>query len=125
MAYTRFPNEAKQSLSADPAIRKKAQELRKSMTPCEKILWKYLRERRLNGLHFRRQHPYGIYILDFYCSKACLSIEVDGPIHLGIGEYDEERTRFIESTGIKELRFSNDDILHRIKWVIDEIKKNT
>jgi very-short-patch-repair endonuclease len=58
-------------------------------------------------MYFRRQHPYGIYILDFFCQKANLVIEVHGAVHLGSKEYDEERTQYLESTGLKVIRFRN------------------
>ncbi len=76
-------------------------------------------EDRLNGMHFRKQHPYNIYILDFFCFKANLAIEVEGKIHLKKMEYDKERTRFLESSGLKVLRFKNEDVEKRIDWVIE------
>ena len=75
-------------------------------------------------MHFRKQHPYNIYILDFFCFKANLAIEVEGKIHLKRKEYDKERTRFLESTGLKVLRFKNEDVEKRIDWVIEIIKKH-
>ncbi len=74
-------------------------------------------------MYFRRQHPYGIYILDFYCFEANLAIEVDGKIHLSKKEYDDERTRFLESSGLRVLRFENSDIESRIDWVIKVINQ--
>ena len=73
-------------------------------------------------MHFRRQHPYGIYILDFYCFETNLAIEIDGLIHLKRLEYDEERTKYLESTGLKVVRFNNKDVEDRIDWVLDKIK---
>jgi very-short-patch-repair endonuclease len=58
-----------------------AAELRKNMTDAEKVLWQQLRNRKLGDLKFRRQHPVGIFILDFYCHEKKLAIEVDGGIH--------------------------------------------
>src|SRR5665811_2266502 len=74
-------NRAKQSLDANAAIKDKAKKLRKKKTEAEKILWSKIRNREVNGMYFRRQHPYGIYILDFFCFEANLVIEVDGLIH--------------------------------------------
>jgi len=91
------------------------------MTETEKILWRKLRKKQQNGIYFRRQHPYNIYILDFYCFQANLVIEVDGPIHDMTIEYDSERTRFLESSGLKVLRFTNEDIESRIDWVLELI----
>ncbi len=123
MTYSRRIIEAKQNLGASYNIKGKARELRKNLTEHEKILWSKLRRRQQNGMHFRQQHPYNIYILDFYCFEARLVIEVDGEIHLKKKEYDRERTRFLESSGLRELRFKNRDIETRIEWVIEIINK--
>jgi len=102
----------------------RARELRKDLTPQEKRLWDRIRRGQLNGMHFRKQHPYNIYILDFFCFKANLAIEVEGKIHLRRKEYDKERTRFLESTGLVVLHFRNEDIENRIDLVIEIIKKH-
>ena len=91
------------------------------MTASEKILWSVLRNRKINGMHFRRQHPFGIYILDFYCYKAGLVIEVDGEIHGFSKAYDLERTRYLESCGLKVIRFTNYEIKSDIDSVIKTI----
>jgi len=88
MDYSRKVTEAKQNFGANLNIRSKAKDLRNNMTETEIILWDHIRKRKLNGMHFRRQHPYGIYILDFYCYEANLANEIDGPIHLDNQEYD-------------------------------------
>jgi very-short-patch-repair endonuclease len=104
-------------------IKAKAKELRKKPTRSEEILWSYIRRSKLKKMYFRRQHPYGIYILDFYCFEANLAIEVDGGIHLNQVEYDNERTKYLESSGLTVLRFNNEDIENNILLVIEEIKK--
>jgi very-short-patch-repair endonuclease len=124
MIYSRIIVEAKQNLGASGNIMEKAKALRKNLTPSEKKLWNSIRKRQLNGLHFRRQHPYGIYILDFYCFKANLAIEIDGPIHLKKVKYDLERTKYIESSGLNVLHFKNDDIDNRMEWVLNKIKSS-
>ena len=124
MIYSRRIIEGKQNLGASHNIKNKARELRKNLTEQEKILWSKLRRRQLNGMYFRKQHPYNIYILDFYCHKKRLCIEVDGEIHLLKKDYDRERTKFLESSGLRELRFKNHDIENRLDWVIEEIRKN-
>jgi very-short-patch-repair endonuclease len=121
MVYTRIINEAKQNHDANPDLRSKARKLRKHMTEPEIVLWSHIRKRKLYGKYFRRQHPYGIYILDFYCFEANLVIEIDGMIHLGHREYDIERTKNLESSGLKVLRFQNKDIENRLDWVINKI----
>jgi ATP-dependent helicase HrpA/adenine-specific DNA-methyltransferase len=83
--------------------------LRREQTEEEKELWRMLRAGRFAGFKFRRQHPTGIYTLDFYCPAAKLSVELDGFQH-GLSEQrprDEERQRFLASQGIEELRFWN------------------
>jgi very-short-patch-repair endonuclease len=125
MIYSRRIIDSKLSMGASYNIKAKARELRKSMTIAEKILWDRLKNRQLNGMHFRRQHPYNIYILDFFCFEAKLAIEIDGDIHLNQKEYDKERTRFLESTGLKVIRFPNKDIESRINWVIKVINEHT
>ena len=121
MVYCRRVNDAKHVHGASLNIKAKAKELRLNMTKSEKILWERLKKRQLCGMHFRRQHPYGIYIIDFLCDKANLAIEVDGDIHLFMGEYDGERTRYFESSGLKVLRFRNEEVESEIDNVIEQI----
>lgn len=123
MIFQRRVIEAKQSHGASLAIKARAKSLRLNMTETEKILWSKIRNKQQNGFYFRRQHPFNIYILDFYCDKASLAIEIDGEIHLRQKVYDEERTRFLESSGLKVLRFTNKDIKTRIGWVLKIINK--
>ena len=102
----------------------KARVLRKSMTQSEAILWEQLRRKALEGLRFRRQHPVGRFILDFYCHPIRLAIEIDGAVHDNPeqSEYDEDRTAELEHLGITVLRFRNDEILKNIDYVIDTIQ---
>jgi len=123
MIYSKLIIESKLNHNADLNTKSKAIALRKKMTKAETTLWKKLRMNQIDGLHFRKQHPYGMYIIDFYCDKAMIAIEVDGEIHEIRKSYDSERTAYLESTGLKVMRFSNDDILNRIEWVITEIRK--
>jgi len=122
MAYTRLISLSKQSHDSNASIKANAKELRNNQTLAEKKLWKHLRRNQINGMYFRRQHPYGIYILDFYCFRANLAIEIDGPIHLFKQSYDNERDDYLRNTGTKVLRFTNEDIYNRIEWVIEQIK---
>ncbi len=80
-----------------------ARALRKNMTPSEKLLWDFLRGRGLSKYKFRRQQPMEGFILDFYCDKAKLGIEVDGGIHSlrEISKYDLQRTEFLNEFGIE------------------------
>ena len=79
--------------------------LRKDSTKAEAILWQVLRNKNLEGFRFRRQHPFGIYIVDFYCPKKKLIIEVDGGQHAEQEKQDAERTAFIELKGCIVMRF--------------------
>jgi very-short-patch-repair endonuclease len=89
------------------SVQQRAGELRQSMTPAERILWERRRDRELSGLKFRRQHPIGIYFVDYYCAEARLVIEVDGGIHLRQVEADASRSRELEDQGYQVLRFTN------------------
>ena len=75
-----------------PKTRKRARELRRELTPIEAILWQRLRSRRLAGLKFRRQHPVGPFITDFYFAERKLIIEIDGDTHTDQARYDASRT---------------------------------
>ena len=99
-----------------------AKHLRKNMTDAETILWVHLK-RGINGIKFRRQHPIGLYIADFYCHKAKLIIEVDGSIHNNedVKESDELRQKELENWGYTIIRFTNKMILECSEKVILEI----
>ena len=105
---------------ASPEIHRRARELRKQMTGCEKILWQRLRAKHLLDYKFRRQHPIFKYIVDFYCHQLRLVIEVDGSVHSGVDavEYDRNRTLELEEFGLQVLRFSNDEVSSNTDHVI-------
>ncbi len=100
-----------------PKIMRQAGELRKESTPAERKLWAYLRGDKL-GVNFRRQHAIGNYIPDFCSPKAKLIVELDGSQHLEQEEYDEERTKYLESQGYKVIRFWNSDVMNNMDGVI-------
>ena len=108
--------------------RKRAQELRKNMTLEERILWyQYLRR---HPVQWNRQKVIGSYIVDFYCKRAKLVVELDGSQHYEESdrEYDARRTRFLNAQGLKVLRFANTEVktnLSGVCQVIDrEVRKN-
>ena len=103
-----------------------ARELRKNQTDAENLLWSKLRSHQLEGYKFKRQVPFGDYILDFYCHKAQLAVEVDGGQHTekGVSSVDEIRTKFLNERGIKVLRFWNHEVLQSLDEVVDEIMRN-
>ena len=100
-------------------------ELRNNSTPEEAVLWTQIKSRKIKGYKWRRQHPIGIYILDFYCPKAKLCIELDGAAHYTYsGEREDSiRTSFLNSKGIKVIRFENRLIWDNIEGVIDIIEQ--
>ncbi len=91
------------------------------MTDAEALMWKLLRGRRLAGAKFRRQHPIGRYILDFYCHELKLCIELDGSQHAEQQEYDLARNAWLEEQGITSLRFWNNQILEETESVMESI----
>jgi very-short-patch-repair endonuclease len=89
----------------------RAREMRREPTYPEYRLWMRLRAGQIGGLRFRRQHPIGPHILDFYCPSAKLAIELDGVSHEDREGYDHVRTRYLESAGLRVVRFTDDDVL--------------
>jgi len=102
---------------------KGARILRKEMTAAEKRLWLYLNNRGMCGIKFRRQHPISGFIVDFYCPKNRLAIEIDGEIHDNQKEHDTARQSILESQGIRFLRFRNQEVLNNIDMVLKTIKR--
>ena len=101
-----------------------ARRLRGDMTDTEKMLWKHLRRKNLDGYRFRRQHPLDRYVLDFYCPALKLAVELDGSQHnTKEGRTsDNERTAWLQGQGIRVLRFQNTDVVTNIDSVIKEIQ---
>jgi very-short-patch-repair endonuclease len=107
---------------ATPLVFELAKDLRRNMTDAEIVLWGYLKAG-VKGLKFRRQHPLGIYVADFYCHKLKLIIELDGRIH-DIEEVkvrDKKREDDLMEWGYKIKRFRNEEVMKQLKMVIDEI----
>jgi very-short-patch-repair endonuclease len=101
-----------------------AKALRGTMTLPEVLLWKALKGRRLDGLHFRRQHPIGPYILDFYCDAAKLCVEIDGYSH-GTGqqpERDQKRDVWLSDQGVRTLRISTSLVLEDMDDAVATIR---
>jgi very-short-patch-repair endonuclease len=100
-----------------------ARRLRKEMTPPEVRLWGVLRRRAMSDLRFRRQHPIGPFILDFYCDSAKLAIEVDGDFH-GIGDQparDARREGWLAEHGVETLRIPAVEIRDNLDGVFSDI----
>jgi very-short-patch-repair endonuclease len=102
-------------------IRAYAREMRARMTDAESLLWMMLRNRRIGGVKFRRQHPVGRYILDFYCDERKLGIELDGGQHGEAVEYDQKRDDWLRVQGISVLRFWNNQVLAETEAVMEAI----
>ena len=99
----------------------RAKQLRRNQTDAERNLWKYLRDRRLEGYKFRRQRPLGRYIVDLICLEEKLIVEVDGGQHSGQQMYDSERDEWLESQGYRVLRLWNNQVLNEIEAVKEAI----
>jgi len=108
---------------AGPEILRIAGDLRKSMTPAERLLWKEIRNRKINGFSFRRQHPVKDFVVDFFCYHAMLIIEIDGDVHDDAyqKERDDERMKIIKKLGINEIRFKNEEVINNLEQVIKRI----
>lgn len=119
------PREGRQVQSRDSALEEKlkdyARELRAHQSDAEQRIWHLLRDRNFLGYKFRRQHPVGNYILDFYCADAKLAIELDGGQHADNLAYDNQRTAKLQREGIQVVRFWNNDVLVNTEAVLTKI----
>ena len=97
--------------------------LRQRSADAEALLWKHLRDRRFEGFKFRRQHPCGPYILDFYCAQSRLAIELDGGQHyeLSAQAYDARRTALLNREGITVVRFPTDLVFRDLNAMLEYI----
>jgi len=107
-------------------LKPRRKELRNDMTFAEVLLWKELKQNKLTNRKFRRQQSIDYYIVDFYSPQEHLVIELDGEGHFTEeGEkYDTERTKYLESLGLKVLRFENNEVLLNMEYVLKRIKEN-
>jgi very-short-patch-repair endonuclease len=95
-----------------------ARSLRSMPTDAETRLWSRLRRKQLGGFRFRRQHPIGDYVVDFFCPEAKLIIEVDGGQHSADAARDAARTRWLEACGYRVIRFWNNEVLGNTEGVL-------
>lgn len=107
--------------------RDRARELRHKETKAEKLLWKRIRNRQVDGLKFRRQHPIGYYIADFFCFEKRLIIELEGSVHEENEqkEYDTVRKEIIEEWEYTIIYFKNEKVYYKMDEVISVIKQET
>ena len=111
---------------ANPKLFYYARLNRKAMTEAEKILWDHLRNRKLKGFKFRRQHPIADFIADFFCLECNLIVEVDGLYHNDPEQvqYDRERTHLLNELHIKVIRFTNEDVITNLDEVLKKIEEH-
>ena len=111
-------------LAANGMIIQNAKSLRYQMTLAETILWGHVKGNQL-GIKFRRQHAISSYIADFYCHSVDLVIEIDGSIHNNpdVKADDIERQQYLESIGLKVIRFTNDEIFKNLEKVLTTINQ--
>jgi very-short-patch-repair endonuclease len=105
---------------------KRARQLRRKLTLPEGLMWIALRGRKLAGLRFRRQHPMGPYILDFYCDEARLAVEIDGESHSHPDRmrHDERRTIWLEARGVRVVRLAARDVLADMDAVLGYVRRS-
>lgn len=104
-------------------LKQLSRQLRNNMTDAEKQLWVKIRMRQIKGYQFYRQKPIGDYIVDLFCPKAKIIIEIDGSHHL-VGEtieYDRIRDDYLTSLGLRVLRFTNAEVTRNIEGVVEKI----
>ena len=101
-----------------------ARSLRKNQSSFERILWQELRRKNMFGVKFRRQHPLGKYIADFFCFEKKLIIELDGPFHEDKVRkiYDIRRQSELEKMGYKVIRFKNEEIINNFEKILTTIE---
>ena len=106
-----------------PNLKEKRKFLRNNSTSAESVLWTILKNKQVAGLKFRRQHSIGNYIVDFYCTKLNLIIELDGEYHASYQAIirDEKRDKYLESYGMTMLRFENRIVFEKPGEIIDQI----
>ena len=105
-------------------LAEQALRMRRAPAAAEEQLWQALRRGGSSGLQFRRQHPIGRFIVDSYCVRVGLVVEVDGAVHASLDAQmtDAERDAYLESMGLRVLRFTNDEVINELSLVIDRIK---
>jgi len=116
----------------DPKLKQRSRELRKNSTLAEVLLWNQLKRRRMLGFSFLRQKPVYKYIVDFYCPKLKLVIEIDGDSHLNKFESDQTRQKRLEDLGLSVLRFHDRDVKRNManvlrciqNWIEQHVKES-
>ena len=105
----------------NPKLKQLARNLRTNSSISEISFWNQVKAKQMKGYQFLRQKPIGNYIVDFFCSKLHLVIEIDGESHLDQEEADIKKQQYLESIGLTLLRFDNDQIKHDMNGVLIKI----
>ncbi|HEV2146051.1 MAG TPA: endonuclease domain-containing protein [Longimicrobiaceae bacterium] len=116
---------SKRMRSSSTEVQQAARRLRRKETPAETILWRALRRNQLDGLHFRRQHALGRFVLDFYCASLRLAVELDGEVHDDVDQAarDHARSAALAAISIRVIRFRNEEVLGDLGSVLDRIRR--
>ncbi|MDQ2658157.1 MAG: endonuclease domain-containing protein [Bacteroidota bacterium] len=111
---------------APPLNFRHSKENRKQSTEAERLLWQQLRNRKLTGFKFRRQHPISDFIADFYCNECKLIVEIDGGYHDDREQiqYDRERTFQLNDLGLNVIRFTNREVIEQMDFVLKELSEH-
>ncbi|MEL7483071.1 MAG: DUF559 domain-containing protein [Planctomycetota bacterium] len=115
------PSPLSRSLTKRSGSTNFARQLRQDQTPPEAILWKHLRAGRLSGFKFRRQHPLGSFVLDFFCQHAGLCVEVDSNYHSGRQDRDDARDAWLAECGIETMRVVASDVTKNLDGVLSTV----
>ena len=108
-------------MTGDPRLVEFARRMRKEPAPAERLMWRLLRNRRLAGFRFRRQHVIGRYIADYYCAVARLVVELDGDTHVGNEEADMRREGYLREQGLRVIRFWNAQLFEDSESILDAV----
>ena len=112
----------RQFLHYNPKLKRRARGLRNHSTLSEVLLWKEMKGKQMMGYDFHRQKPIDNYIVDFYCPRLNLAIEIDGESHFLRGKEDAERQHRLEDLGLRFLRFDDLDVKFRMEGVLNTIR---
>jgi very-short-patch-repair endonuclease len=104
-------------------VRTRAKDLRREETFAERLLWRVLRDRSVNGLKFRRQHPLDGFVLDFFCPEVRLCVELDGGIHDPQQDRHAARTAQLVARGLRVIRFRNEEVENDMPSVLRRIAR--
>jgi very-short-patch-repair endonuclease len=112
--------------NAYPVAFANAKSLRRTATLAEKLIWKELKNNKLSEFKIRRQHPVGQFVVDFFCARKNLVIEIDGEIHMDpeVKARDDYRTLELENLGLKVIRFTNSEVMNNMEDVLARILNN-